>query len=35
MNLVYFRDFLLSGEFLKHNFEINLKYLNLDKIKEY
>lgn len=31
----YFRDFLLNGEFLKHNFDINLNYLNMEKIKEY
>jgi hypothetical protein len=32
---LYFRDFLFTGEFLKHNFDIDLKYLNIDKIKEY
>lgn len=30
----YFRDFLLNGDF-GDDIEINLKYLNMDKIKEY
>lgn len=31
----YFRDFLLNGELDKEKLNIDLKYLNLDKIKEY
>lgn len=31
----YFRDFLLHGELDKEKLNIDLKYLNLDKIKEY
>ena len=31
---IYFRDFLLKGEF-GDNLSIDLKYLNMDKIKEY
>jgi hypothetical protein len=32
---LYFRDFLLNGEFKNHNIDIDTKYLNIDKIKEY
>ena len=31
----YFRDFLLQGELSKDFYEFDLKYLNLEKIKEY
>ena len=31
----YFRDFLLEGELPKDFYEFDLKYLNLEKIKEY
>jgi len=31
----YFRDFLLDGELDKDKLNIELKYLNRDKIKEY
>jgi len=31
----YFRDFLLKGELDKDKLNIELKYLNLEKIKEY
>jgi len=31
----YFRDFLLDGELDKNKLNIELKYLNRDKIKEY
>ena len=32
---IYFRDFLLNGELEKDKLNIDLKYLNMDKIKEY
>ena len=32
---LYFRDFLLNGDYDKANFNIDLKFLNLEKIKEY
>ena len=32
---VYFRDFLLEGTLPKERLDIDLKYLNLDKIREY
>ena len=31
----YFRDFLLDGELDKNKLNIDLKYLNRDKIREY
>ena len=31
----YFRDFLLKGELDKDKLNIDLKYLNLEKIQEY
>lgn len=31
----YFRDFLLEGKLSKERLDIPLKYLNLDKIREY
>ena len=31
----YFRDFLLNGEFDKSKLDIDLKYINLDKVREY
>ena len=32
---IYFRDFLLEGKLSKDQLNIDLKYLNLDKIREY
>jgi Xaa-Pro dipeptidase len=32
---IYFRDFLLNGELPREQLDIDLKYLNLDKIREY
>merc|ERR1740123_2327266 len=32
---LYFRDFLLNGELPKDRLDVDLKYLNLDKIREY
>jgi len=32
---IYFRDFLLNGELDREKLNIDLKYLNLDKIREY
>ena len=32
---IYFRDFLLEGKLPKEKLDIDLKYLNLDKIREY
>jgi hypothetical protein len=32
---IYFRDFLLNGELPKEQLDIDLKYLNMDKIREY
>lgn len=31
----YFRDYLLNGEFDKSKLNVDLKYLKLDKIREY
>jgi hypothetical protein len=31
----YFRDFILNGELPKEKLNIELKYLNREKIKEY
>ena len=31
----YFRDFLLNGELPKDKLDIDLSYLNLDRIKEF
>ena len=31
----YFRDFLIKGELPKDQYNIDLKYLNIEKIKEY
>ena len=31
----YFKDYLIEGKFDKTRFNVDLKYLNLDKIKEY
>ena len=32
---IYFRDYLLNGEFDKSKLDLDLKYLNLPKIREY
>lgn len=32
---IYFRDFLINGELDREKLNIDLKYLNLDKIREY
>ena len=32
---IYFRDFLLNGELDRERLNIDLKYLNIDKIREY
>ena len=31
----YFKDYLIEGKFDKTRFNVDLKYLNLEKIKEY